>query len=150
MKNFADEKVLNFSKVAQEGVERAKNFSLEFRQEASEQLAKHSDEIANTAKVVDKVDDAVDANRIPRYVEDTISQINSNKGNPPDGFKGGKLYKNKPLNGEELLPDGTKYKEYDVHPYQKGIPRGPERIVIGEDGSVWYTQDHYQTFTRVK
>ena len=150
VKNFADEKVLNFSKVAQEGVERAKNFSLEFRQEASEQLAKHSDEIANTAKVVDKVDDAVDANRIPRYVEDTISQINSNKGNPPDGFKGGKLYKNKPLNGEELLPDGTKYKEYDVHPYQKGIPRGPERIVIGEDGSVWYTQDHYQTFTRVK
>ena len=29
VKNFADEKVLNFSKVAQEGVERAKNFSLE-------------------------------------------------------------------------------------------------------------------------
>ena len=29
VKNFADEKVLNFSKVAQEGVERAKNFSLD-------------------------------------------------------------------------------------------------------------------------
>ncbi|MBZ2150840.1 hypothetical protein I6L84_05865 [Streptococcus gordonii] len=25
-----------------------------------------------------------------------------------------------------------------------------EIIVIGEDGSVWYTQDHYQTFTRIK
>ena len=148
---FYGNKVDDVAKGAKEAAEQAgKKARQEFRQEASEQLAKHSDEIANTAKVVDKVDDAVDANRIPRYVEDTISQINSNKGNPPDGFKGGKLYKNKPLNGEELLPDGTKYKEYDVHPYQKGIPRGPERIVIGEDGSVWYTQDHYQTFTRIK
>ena len=112
--------------------------------------AKAVDKVTDTAKVVDKVEDIKDANKIPQYVEDTISQIESNKGNPPDGFKGGKLYKNKPLNGEELLPDGTKYKEYDVHPYQKGIPRGPERIVIGEDGSVWYTQDHYQTFTRIK
>ncbi|MBX9098111.1 hypothetical protein HCG85_11060 [Streptococcus gordonii] len=25
-----------------------------------------------------------------------------------------------------------------------------EIIIIGEDGSVWYTQDHYQTFTRIK
>ena len=53
-------------------------------------------------------------------------------------------------NGEELLPDGIKYKEYDVYPYQKGVPRGMERIVIGEDGSIWYTQDHYQTFIRIK
>ena len=56
----------------------------------------------------------------------------------------------KPLNGKEFLPDGTKYKEYDVHPYQKGVRRGMERIVIGEDGSIWYTQDHYQTFIRIK
>lgn len=100
--------------------------------------------------MADKVDDVKDANKIPQYVEDTISQIKSNKGNLPDGFKGGKLYKNKPLNGEELLPNGITYKEYDVHPYQKGVPRGTERIVIGNDGSIWYTRDHYQTFIKIK
>lgn len=100
--------------------------------------------------MADKVDDVKDVNKIPQYVEDTISQIKNNKGNPPDGFKGGKVYKNEPLDGEELLPDGITYKEYDVHPYQKGVRRGMERIVIGEDGSIWYTQDHYQTFIRIK
>jgi len=32
----------------------------------------------------------------------------------------------------------------------KGQNRGPERIVIGDDGSVWYTSDHYNIFTRIK
>ena len=112
--------------------------------------AKAADKASDAARVADKVDDVKDVNKIPQYVEDTISQIKNNKGNPPDGFKGGKVYKNEPLNGEELLPDGITYKEYDVHPYQKGVPRGMERIVIGEDGSIWYTQDHYQTFIRIK
>jgi len=112
--------------------------------------AKAADKASDAARVADKVDDVKDVNKIPQYVEDTISQIKNNKGNPPDGFKGGKVYKNEPLDGEELLPDGITYKEYDVHPYQKGVPRGMERIVIGEDGSIWYTQDHYQTFIRIK
>ena len=111
---------------------------------------KTADKASDVARVADKVDDVKDVNKIPQYVEDTISQIKNNKGNPPDGFKGGKVYKNEPLDGEELLPDGITYKEYDVHPYQKGVPRGMERIVIGEDGSIWYTQDHYQTFIRIK
>ena len=108
------------------------------------------DKESDVTCVADKVDDVKDANKIPQYVEDTISQIKSNKCNPPDGFKGGKVYKNNPLNGEELLPDGITYKEYDVHPYQKGVPRGTERIVIGNDGSIWYTRDHYQTFIKIK
>ena len=112
--------------------------------------AKAADKASDAARVADKVDDVKDVNKIPQYVEDTISQIKNNKGNPPDGFKGGKVYKNEPLDGEELLPDGITYKEYDVHPYQKGVRRGMERIVIGEDGSIWYTQDHYQTFIRIK
>jgi guanyl-specific ribonuclease Sa len=35
------------------------------------------------------------------------------------------------------------YKEYDVNPYQKGVNRGTERIVIGSDGKAYYTNDHY-------
>lgn len=88
--------------------------------------------------------------KIPNYVEETIIEIENNKGNPPDGYKGGKIYKNTPRNGEQELPNGVIYKEYDVHPYQKGKSRGPERIVIGNDGSIWFTEDHYQTFNRIR
>ena len=38
----------------------------------------------------------------------------------------------------------------DVHPYQKDKSRGPERIVICDDGSIWFTEDHYQTFNRIR
>lgn len=47
------------------------------------------------------------------------------------------------------MPDGVNYKEYDVNPFVKGQSRGTERIVIGDDGSVWYTNDHYHTFTEI-
>lgn len=88
--------------------------------------------------------------KIPNYVEETIIEIENNKGNPPDGYKGGKIYKNTPRNGEQELPNDVIYREYDVHPYQKGKSRGPERIVIGNDGSIWFTEDHYQTFNRIR
>ena len=41
------------------------------------------------------------------------------------------------------------YREYDIEPYVKGKGRGGERIVIGDDGSVWYTNDHYFSFTQL-
>ena len=50
-------------------------------------------------------------------------------------------------NYEGTLPDGTAYRECDVN--YAGGHRGAERIVYGEDGSIWYTADHYQTFTRM-
>jgi guanyl-specific ribonuclease Sa len=40
------------------------------------------------------------------------------------------------------------YREYDVNPYTPGVNRGAERIVIGSDGSKYYTGDHYRTFVR--
>jgi hypothetical protein len=38
----------------------------------------------------------------------------------------------------------------DVNPYQSGVNRGGERIVRGSDGSAYYTNDHYRTFTRIE
>ncbi len=32
----------------------------------------------------------------------------------------------------------------------KGQNRGSERVVIGDDGSVWYTNDHYHTFIKIE
>lgn len=52
--------------------------------------------------------------------------------------------------GAQKLPEGVNYKEYDIDQYVKGRNRGVERIIIGDGGSVWYTNDHYYTFTQIE
>ena len=51
-------------------------------------------------------------------------------------------------NYEGLLPeaDGRKYTECDVN-YEGGY-RGGERIVFSNDGLIFYTDDHYESFTQ--
>ncbi|MEV4316132.1 ribonuclease domain-containing protein [Actinocrispum sp. NPDC049592] len=79
---------------------------------------------------------------------------------PPGGWPGthfvaGGIYDNVAGAGSMQLPKynhGTRsaitYREYDVHPYT-GADRGPERVVEGSDGSVYYTKDHYNSFKRI-
>ncbi|MCA9192399.1 MAG: DUF4150 domain-containing protein [Planctomycetales bacterium] len=98
---------------------------------------------------------------IPPKVRDVLDKIRKKNGAPPKGHKGGKTFENDgrmdKATGKpgEILPktdaDGRPitYKEYDVNPYQKGVDRGPERIVIGSDGNAYYTSNHYQTFTPI-
>ena len=52
-------------------------------------------------------------------------------------------------NYEGQLPrvKGRKYYECDAN--YTGGRRGAERIVYSNDGHVWYTKDHYQTFTEL-
>lgn len=52
-------------------------------------------------------------------------------------------------NFEGLLPDanGRKYTECDVN-YSGGY-RGSERIIFSNDGLIYYTGDHYKTFTQL-
>jgi len=102
------------------------------------------DDVANSAyKGVGKVN-------IPDKARDIANQVKSKNGAPPQGYKGGRAFNNQPANGGQKLPDGVNYKEYDVNPYVKGQNRGTERIVTGDDGSVWYTNDHYYTFTKIE
>lgn len=49
-------------------------------------------------------------------------------------------------NYEQLLPDG-KYKECDIN-YHGGY-RGDERLVYSEDGYIYYTDDHYESFMQL-
>ena len=53
-------------------------------------------------------------------------------------------------NYEGLLPKkkGVTYREADCN--YTGGKRGPERIIYSSDGRVWYTNDHYETFTELK
>ena len=50
-------------------------------------------------------------------------------------------------NREGLLPAGEIYYECDVN-YSGGY-RGDERIVFTADGDVYYTNDHYESFTKL-
>ena len=54
-------------------------------------------------------------------------------------------------NRERQLPQKPQgyYTEY-VHP-TKGINGpGPQRIIFGKSGDIWYTPDHYETFKKIK
>ena len=92
-----------------------------------------------------------ESSSVPDKAKKVANEVKSNNGTPPKGYKGGRTYKNIPTEeGAQKLPDGVNYKEYDVNPYVKGQNRGAERIVIGDDGSVWYTNDHYYSFTKIE
>lgn len=54
-------------------------------------------------------------------------------------------------NREGRLPRKSNgyYKEY-VHPTPGVGGPGPQRVVIGEEGEVFYTHDHYKSFKRIR
>jgi len=89
-------------------------------------------------------------NNVPSKANDVVNHVNSHNGSPPQGYKGGRTFNNQPVNGGQKLPGGVTYREYDVNPFVQGQNRGAERVVIGSDGSAWYTNDHYHTFTQMK
>ncbi len=59
----------------------------------------------------------------------------------------GTVFQNRELNLPRK-PNGY-YKEY-VHPTPGEKGSGPQRIIIGQAGEVWYTPDHYRTFKQIK
>ena len=71
----------------------------------------------------------------------------------PKYYKGGKTFRNE--GSGQKLPTKTSnntliaYKEYDVNPKIPGVDRGTERMVIGSEGNVYYTRNHYRTFYKL-
>lgn len=134
----------------------SRNLYSSAKKEAKEEVEK---KIVNETKdTVSKVGKQVLKKEINRINKEDLenkviaiaNQIKSNNGTPPKGYKGGRIYNNKPKSGDQKLPENINYKEYDINPYIKGQNRGLERIVIGDDGSVWYTDNHYHTFTKIE
>lgn len=73
----------------------------------------------------------------------------SNKGNLWDVTDEKSIGGDRFGNREGLLPksEGRQYYECDIN-YEGGY-RGPERIVYSNDGLIYYTEDHYKTFTLI-
>jgi len=94
--------------------------------------------------------------KVPANVEQTLEFITKHNGAAPQGYKGKGKYENDGRDNSQVLPktepDGKPitYKEYDVHPLLPGVDRGDDRLVVGSDGSVYYTTDHYKHCTRIR
>ncbi len=53
------------------------------------------------------------------------------------------------MNREGILPDETGRVYYTADVNYDGGYRGPERLVYSNDGLIFYTDDHYDTFVQV-
>jgi guanyl-specific ribonuclease Sa len=88
---------------------------------------------------------------VPSKVARVLHDIDTGHKAPP-GYEGGRTFHNE----EKRLPQKDKkgnaisYQEWDVNPKVQGVNRGAERLVTGSDGSAYYTNDHYRTFTKIR
>ncbi|MBO0939737.1 ribonuclease [Fibrella sp. HMF5335] len=91
------------------------------------------------------------ATQIPKKVYDVLAYVRAN-GRAMDGYVGGRRFGNFENHLPRSSPDGKPidYQEWDVNPKVPGKNRGTERLITGADGSAWYTNDHYNTFTEIK
>jgi RHS repeat-associated protein len=93
--------------------------------------------------------------QIPQKANNVLSHVKAKNAAPP-GYKGGRTFANDGRGGGQVLPkfdaqgNPIAYREFDVNPYQQGVNRGSERIVVGSDGNYYYTDNHYTTFTQMK
>ena len=96
-------------------------------------------------------DQAATNSSIPEKVYETLAYIKKNK-RAPDGYVGGRHFGNfeHRLPEQDASGNSIDYKEYDVNPKTEGKTRGAQRLVIGNNGQAWYTNDHYKSFTEVK
>ena len=81
---------------------------------------------------------------LPPEAAETLDLIDAGGPFPED--RDGVTFENR----EDLLPDHAVgyYKEYTV-PTPGSDDRGARRIVVGEAGELYYTGDHYSSFSRI-
>jgi len=98
----------------------------------------------------------VNANSLPQNVQNSFNQYNQAgwNGSLPThtlGTRAGGTFRNN--NGALPRFDASgrpiTYREFDVNNSIPGVNRDAQRFVVGSDGSIFFTNDHYGTFFRV-
>ncbi len=99
----------------------------------------------------DLIDAAIDARRrtgkLPEGIEtvgDTLKRIKAGKKHPHDND--GTVFENREGRLKVYKNDPEYYREY-VHPTPGESGAGKRRVVTGKGGEMYYTDDHYKTFT---
>ncbi|MBP7273723.1 MAG: hypothetical protein KA974_07765 [Saprospiraceae bacterium] len=90
-------------------------------------------------------------NNIPQKVYNVLQYIRQYD-DAPDGYVGGRKFGNFEKHLPQKGSDGKRinYREWDVNPKREGKNRGAQRLITGDDGSAYYTADHYDTFTKIE
>jgi dienelactone hydrolase len=91
------------------------------------------------------------AKDIPEKVLKVLKHVDET-GEAIDGYEGGRSFGNfeKRLPQNDARGRRIRYREWDVNPLQRGKNRGAERLVTGSDGSAHYTDDHYDSFKKIR
>ena len=146
---------INDASKAAKAADRAKDAS---------KAAKAVDKASDVARVADKVDDVNKGLRgskkldeFPQHVQDAYNGYSRNnwtgtyKGQSTGTKAGGRFKNNKnylpnvDANGNTIM-----YREFDINSKIVDSTRDAERFVKGSDGSLYYTDKHYEQFIRVK
>jgi ribonuclease T1 len=82
---------------------------------------------------------------LPSQAAHTLALIDA--GGPFPYSRDGVTFENR----ERLLPDQPRgyYREYTV-PTPGSSDRGARRIIVGRDGTAYWTADHYASFSRIR
>ena len=94
---------------------------------------------------------AYDNPAFPKNARDTLAFVDQTGQHPP-GYEGGRDLRNPegrlPARGANGSP--ITYGEWDLNPFAPANASGIERLVTGSDGSAYFTDDHYTSFTRMR
>ena len=116
----------------------------------TEKNQSHPKDSIPTVKSAETKTNDTSQEEIPDYVVEVLQYIKTYH-EAKVGYAGGKRF----MNFEGKLPKKTSgnvkinYREWDVHPKERGKNRGSERLVTGDDESAWYTKDHYVSFIKI-
>lgn len=129
-------------------------------EESKEVINETKDKIDNEVVNIDGKNEIVevDISELPENVQESYNRYETEGWIGPHsdattGTKGGGEFENK--DGDLPVTDEKgnliTYKEYDVNNKPiDGSHRDGERFVIGSDGSVYYTGNHYDSFTKIR
>ena len=100
---------------------------------------------------------SMNISNLPQNVQNIYNQYDKsgwqgNVSGQTPGTGAGSTWKNNKnqLPSTDLSGNPITYKEFDVNNKIAGAGRDSERFVVGSDGSVYYTNDHYITFNKIK
>ncbi len=120
-------------------------------------IGKKADAVTDAGKIAEDIPKKP-LSELPENVQESYKKYedvnwNGNFDNATPGTSAGKKYKNRDglLPGFDENGNAITYKEYDVNNLSEGASsRDGHRFVRGSDGSVYYTSDHYETFTKLE
>ncbi len=91
------------------------------------------------------------AKGVPEKALKVLEHVDAHR-EPMANYEGGRTFGNYERRLPQTDAQGRRlrYREWDVNPLVPGRNRGTERLITGSDGSAYYTDDHYNSFKKIR